>query len=142
MDTLLTDCLEWTKAKSKDGYGQRRVGGKVHYVHRLSFESHYGRKPVGVVRHKCDNRACYNPEHLTEGTKAQNSQDMVDRDRHARGERQGNSKLKAFQVSEIREAFNLGAETQKQIASRYGISDTTVRNIGTHRRWADPRNFQ
>jgi hypothetical protein len=142
MDTLLTDCLEWTGAKSKDGYGQRRIDGKVHYVHRLSFESFHGRKPVGVIRHKCDNRACYNPEHLVEGTKKQNSQDMVERDRHTRGERHINSKLRASQVLEIKEAYDLRGETQKQIADRYGISDRTVRDIGTGRRWTDPRNFR
>ena len=37
-----------------------------------------------VLRHKCDNRQCMNPNHLEPGTLQENVQDMIDRRRHAR----------------------------------------------------------
>jgi hypothetical protein len=112
----------------------------VQYVHRISFEEHAGRKPVGIVRHTCDNRACYNPDHLIEGTKKQNSEDMVLRDRHVRGENHHASKLKSSQVLAIREALEGGAR-KVDLAREYEVSETTIRQIGKRDRWSDPRNF-
>jgi hypothetical protein len=37
-----------------------------------------------LVRHTCDCRACINPAHLVEGSAADNSADMVERNRQAR----------------------------------------------------------
>ena len=38
-----------------------------------------------VVRHTCDNRICVNPEHLEVGTHQDNMDDMVRRNRQAKG---------------------------------------------------------
>lgn len=135
MDTLLSDCVEWAGAKSKDGYGQKRMNGKVQYVHRLAFEERHGRKPVGVVRHACDNRLCYNADHLIEGTRADNSRDMVDRGRSLKGERQPNSRLTEAQVLAIKEACANRTDTYRKIGEMFGVSDTTVRQIRDGKRW-------
>lgn len=85
-----TDCWEWRGDRNELGYGRltlTRKGLDKARVHRLMFERYFGPIPDGsVVRHKCDNPPCSNPDHLELGTMADNSQDMVERGRH------GNSK--------------------------------------------------
>lgn len=75
---LESACLTWSGARSKGGYGQKRVEGRVLYVHRLAWEEAYGPIPDGLfVLHRCDNPPCYEPTHLFLGTNADN---MADRD--------------------------------------------------------------
>lgn len=76
-------CLEWTRSRNQAGYGHVKRNGKMVNVHRLSLEAKLGR-PLGpgmVARHTCDNPPCFNPDHLVEGTYAENTRDMIDRGR-------------------------------------------------------------
>lgn len=81
-------CWEWRGDRNELGYGRltlTRKGLDKARVHRLMFERYFGPIPDGsVVRHKCDNPPCSNPDHLELGTMADNSQDMVERGRHWR----------------------------------------------------------
>ncbi len=53
-------------------------------THRVAFYLTYGPIPKGVcVLHKCDNRPCCNPNHLFDGTKKDNTQDMIKKGRLA-----------------------------------------------------------
>lgn len=79
-------CWIWRGTLNYKGYALlslRRVGGSDQCrVHRLMWEMHNGPIPDGlVVRHRCDVRACVNPDHLEIGTVADNQQDMVERER-------------------------------------------------------------
>ena len=81
MNELKTACIEWEKAVGSTGYGHFIENGKTIYAHRKAYELAYGAIPKGLlVRHKCDNRICINPDHLEIGTQRQNLQDW--RDRH------------------------------------------------------------
>lgn len=135
MDTLLSECIEWTGTTfKKTGYGRRWFQGKDTTAHKAAFIEHHGREPVGLVRHACDNRLCYNVEHLVEGSQQDNMDDMVERGRSNRGQKHWASKLTPGQVEEIREAYASG-EGQPAIAKRYNISRGHVSNIVRKSTW-------
>jgi HNH endonuclease len=70
---LDTGCWIWLRAKSKAGYGQLYVDGKMAYAHRVYYEGYVADIPPGlVIDHLCGNRGCCNPEHLEPVTFAEN----------------------------------------------------------------------
>lgn len=81
-------CWEWCGDRNELGYGRLTLTRKGLFnarVHRLMFERYFGPIADGlIVRHKCDNPPCCNPDHLELGTKADNSNDMKIRGRHWR----------------------------------------------------------
>ena len=125
-------CWEWTASRQTNGYGQIGVGTRPHLAHRVSYELHYGDIPDGlVVRHKCDNRLCVNPDHLLTGTAADNVRDAQERGRLAYGERNRSTRLSEEQVREIRD---LRGAPQKEVAARFGVTQAHVSNIQTGKR--------
>ena len=133
----MSECIEWQGAKSSAGYGQLKVNGKVHYVHRLAYEKANGPIPEGlVVRHTCDNPACHNPEHLIIGAQKDNMQDCSQRGRvnktiKARGEAQGLSKLTEETVRLIMESPLSGSALAKEL----GVHRCTVNRVRAGSTW-------
>lgn len=79
-------CWEWNGKRHEHGYGiidAYRLGLKNARVHRIVWEMTNGPidDPNLVVRHRCDNPPCVNPDHLELGTLRDNSLDMSDRGR-------------------------------------------------------------
>lgn len=88
------DCWIWKQHHTSDGYGLIKIAGKSRLVHRVAYEELRGPVSSGlVVRHSCDRPACWNPDHLSLGTVADNNNDMRKRGRDARGERGRHAKL-------------------------------------------------
>lgn len=142
-----TGCWLWTGATQRWGYGVLQRGGRgkgLVAAHRLAYELCLGTVPEGLcVLHRCDTPACVNPAHLFLGTLADNSQDMAGKGRcgrqrypqiYPRGERIAQSKLTEAQVKNIRIEAAQG-ESQRTIARRYDVAQSTIGEILLRRTW-------
>lgn len=84
------ECWPWKAGTDKDGYGKFAVGLGGHTqlhtrAHRFGYLTLVGPlKPGEVVCHSCDNPPCCNPAHWFKGTHADNTNDKVEKDRHAK----------------------------------------------------------
>lgn len=82
-----TECIPWSGALFRDGYGRKYLKGRYLLAHRWAWEQANGPIPDGlVVRHKCDNPSCVNPDHLELGSQGDNVRDAVERGRWHGGE--------------------------------------------------------
>ena len=76
-------CVMWLRSHNGLGYGVVRRGGRIHYVHRITYEAAHGPlKPGEQVLHRCDNPPCYNVDHLFAGDQHVNLRDMTAKGRH------------------------------------------------------------
>lgn len=129
-----TDCWEcYSHAIGGGGYPVIGIARKLASIHRVSYLHHYGDIPEGmVIMHTCDNKLCYNPQHLKLATQKENMQDAKIKKRNAHGIRNGMNKLTEAQVLEIR---NAGGR-QKDIAAKYGVCQRTVNKILNKINWS------
>jgi hypothetical protein len=126
-------CWLWERTTDKHGYGEFKIPGKTRKAHRASWILHHGDIPVGLsVLHKCDNPSCVNPHHLFIGTGKDNSMDRVAKGRYI-GEHSAQAKLSTKDVWEIKQVHPYYARTE--LASFYGVSDCTIRDIIFGRNW-------
>jgi len=151
-----TGCLEWVaKAINNGGYGNISAGRAFVGLraHRVMWVLHSNEPiPDGlVVMHACDNPKCCNIEHLSLGTKKQNTEDMYSKGRESKppthsgdshplrrnpslaasGSRNGNSVLDEEQVKQIFcSDLSLG-----QLASLYNVSKPTIHSIKKRKTW-------
>lgn len=59
------------------GYGTFKAGDKAYAPHKLAYLLAKGNVPKGlVVRHRCGDSRCVNPEHLLLGSQSDNARDM------------------------------------------------------------------
>ena len=76
-----TGCWLWSGYTMPNGYGHFSIGTKSHLAHRISF-LYFKEDPQDLeVCHKCDNPYCVNPDHLFKGTRQDNVNDMLSKNR-------------------------------------------------------------
>jgi hypothetical protein len=124
-----TECWNASGVNNGEGYKYLsiRVGkkNKRKAAHRMSYEIFNGVIPEGYsIMHMCDNRKCINPNHLKAGTRKDNTQDMMKKNRyHARtGSRQ---KLTTKQIKDIKKS----ELSSYKLAEIYPVSATQIRRI-------------
>ena len=135
----ISGCWIWTGRRVKTHglpYGRLSYRGVPMAAHRAAWESFNGTiiPPKGVVRHKCDNPPCVNPDHLELGTQADNMADRQRRGRcnFSRGGDHPHAKLTAEDVLIIRAS----SESPSILAKRYGLwGASSINNIRQRRSW-------
>jgi len=78
-----TPCKIWTGNLSSEGYPVVQRSGKQFLLTRLILEEKQGYpiEPGYECCHHCDTPACYEAEHLWQGTRAQNIRDAANKGR-------------------------------------------------------------
>jgi DNA-binding transcriptional regulator YiaG len=76
-----------------------------------------------------------NPAHLYEGTHRDNMRDMMASGRHFSGPPRGEESGQAILTDDAVRAIRSSNDTQRELARRFGVSPSTIRNIRHRRSW-------
>lgn len=148
------DCWIWTGGKARCGYGhfnlkRRKRQCSAHRV--MHFLTNPDFNPALNVLHSCDfgHGGCVRPEHLFQGTQADNLRDMRAKGREARGAKHGSkthpealrrgsdcswARLNEDQVREIRVRAAQG-ESHSVLAQEYPVTRPMITMIVNRKRW-------
>jgi len=129
-------CWPWTGRTNQDGYGDLKLNGRTVLAHRTAFHLHHGYWPTPFACHHCDNPPCVNPDHLYEGTAAENTRDREERTHTMRGSGNPQAKITESEVRAIRDLSAHGVKT-RVLVDRFGISSSQVQKIVRRASWAD-----
>ncbi len=129
------ECWEWLGPVNKDGYGTVKFKGVSHNASRVALWLASGREPNPLALHKCDNPICCNPNHLYEGTHAQNIADKVRRHRQASGEQIGGSVYKEADIRRVCQLLSQGGRPKTEIARITGVKVDTVKSVYRRSQW-------
>lgn len=134
------ECWLWTADRTADGYGRANFyskdGKRIRAAHRIAYELHYGKEPgESHVCHKCDNPPCVNPHHLFLGTNVENHADKKRKGRAPTGDGNWMAAIPSKYIPEIRRMRREDGLTNKQIARKFAVCESTISHICTGRSW-------
>lgn len=138
-------CWPWSsRSKNPAGYGVTSFdmgsGWKTYGAHRVAFYLANNRPQTNglCVLHSCDNPACCNPRHLSEGSHSQNMIEAYARGRRKpnvpSGETHHRALLTEQQVEAVRRLISMGAK-RSDVAVLSGVSLGCIDNITSGRNW-------
>ena len=127
------ECWEWIgRTTTAYGHGKFSWRRQRWIASRAAYHLFKGPIPAGMlVRHKCDNPPCCNPDHLELGDIPDNMRDKFERGRHRPGAEHPMAKLSDDDVRAIRRAPGTGVS----IAAQFNISPATVSLIKNRKLW-------
>lgn len=134
-------CRLWTGYRSPDGYGWRRVkmDGKWRNigVHRLACIEAHGPPPFpkAEAMHSCDVPNCYEPTHLSWGSRQDNMGDAAKKGRMPRGVKSWRTTMTEEDIRFIRSTCAMGIP-KKDLADQYGVSETQIYRICSREQWS------
>jgi hypothetical protein len=116
-----------------------RTGRKYHHRHRITLARKLGRDLASWehAAHHCDNRACWEEEHLFLATAATNNLDMRNKGRHRHGINHPHAKLTPAIIAAARERQALGDMPLVHLARVCGVTPQALRAALTRRTWAE-----
>jgi hypothetical protein len=118
-------------------YGKIYIERKTITAHRYSYLLHKGSIPNGLcVCHKCDVMKCVNPDHLFLGTKKDNVQDMLSKNRGNRkkGSKHHRTILNEEQIAQIKRRI-LNGERIHHLKDEYGVNRTMLYQMKAGKSW-------
>lgn len=131
------ECLVWPYSRDTNGYAKVAIDGNMRPVSRVLCERVHGNAPSPEYEtaHSCGrgNDGCINPRHLRWATHTENIADKLIHGTWLRGEKIAQSKLTEHDVLEIRSL--LARVSQREIAERYGVTQSTVARIQSGEIW-------
>lgn len=81
--------------------------------------------------HRCDVKCCVNPDHIFIGTQQENMTDKVTKNRQAKGESHGMSKLTKEQAAEAK----FSSAKTSELAKKFNCSAVMIRQIRSGLYW-------
>jgi hypothetical protein len=132
---LENGCWGWTGRKNYSGYGLFWYEGRMVRAHRFTFYYINKRFPNNFILHKCDNRACVNPDHLIEGSQQDNIADCKAKGRTHRGENTYGVKLTEEKAKKILKLANTKCFYIKQLAKMFNEPYSRIKDLIYRKSW-------
>lgn len=102
-----------------------------HFTYGLFNNIPLGKLKYQLLRHRCDNSRCNNPNHLLPGTHTENMRDMVERQRSCFGEKNYNAQLDETAVRAILQSdYSVAC-----LSEIYNVTESTIREIRDRKTW-------
>jgi HNH endonuclease len=133
-----TGCWVWQFSLSNTGYGRVTHEGRTIGVHVASVLVLRGEEvpPGHEVCHRCNNRACCNPDHLYVGTRADNVRDAM---RAGTAFVPGGFKGEDHPLARLTEddvrAIRASSERPKVVAQRFNVTHAHIYAIRKRKIW-------
>lgn len=129
-------CQMWQGPVSGNGYGCF-IWNKISYTaSRVAWTLASGPIPANkLVCHKCDNRACVNPNHLFIASNQENMLDALKKGRLLVGSQNPNAKTTESVVRKVRKLRQDQNMTYGKLAKLFGLTMSHVYQICSRKRW-------